>query len=118
MNVIPRAKAIESELMDLVWKTGDPEDIEDEEASAKQGPLVVDTEIDEETGEYTSKRPTNIQNSVLVAITLLIISVMLGAGFREIALEIAVDHGWQRLAFLSLTPIQIFFTLVSHSSSY
>ena len=98
--------------MDLVWRTGEPEDVEGEEVEAKKGPQVVDTMIDEETGEYISKRPTNIQNSVLVGVTLLIITIMLGAGFREIAIEIAVDHGWQRLAFLSLTPVQIFFTLV------
>lgn len=118
LNVIPRAKAIEKELMDLVWRTGEPEDLEEEDAEVKKGPPVVDTEFNEETGEYVSKRPTNIQNSVLVGITLLIITIMLGAGFREIAIEIAVEHGWQRLAFLSLTPVQIFFTLVSpHSPS-
>jgi hypothetical protein len=112
LNIIPRAKAIEKELMDLVWRTGETEHIEEEDTAAKKRPPVVDTEINGETGEYISKRPTNIQNSVLVSITLLIIAIMLGAGFREIAIEIAVDHGWQRLAFLSLTPVQIFFTLV------
>jgi hypothetical protein len=112
LNILPRAKAIEKELMDLVWQTGEPEDLEDEDAMAKKGPAVVDAHLDEETGEYVSKRPTNIQNSVLVGITLLIITIMLGAGFREIAIEIAVDRGWQRLTFLSLTPVQIFFTLV------
>jgi hypothetical protein len=52
---------------------------------------------------------------VLVGITLSLITIMLGAGCREIAIEIAVDRGWVRLAFLCLTPIQIFFTLVSES---
>lgn len=110
MNLIPRAKAIEKELMDLVWKTGDPE--EEEEAPEKKGPAVVETEINEETGEYVSKRPTNIQNSVLVGITLTIVITMLGAGFRQISIEILVDRGYLRLCFLLLTPIQIFFTLV------
>lgn len=113
MNIIPRAKAIESELMDLVWKTGDQEDVDDENSVAKKRPQVVDTNFNQETGEYVSRRSTNVQNSVLVSITLMIITIMLGAGFREIAIEIAIDHGWQRLAFLLLTPIQIFFTLVS-----
>jgi hypothetical protein len=117
-NVIPRAKAVEKELMDLVWRTGKAEDVdEDDVAAAKKGPAVVDTEINEETGEFVSKRPTNIQNSALVGLTMLIITIMLGAGFREIAIEVAVDHGWQRLAFLSLTPVQIFFTLVSLASN-
>ncbi|OCL01430.1 hypothetical protein AOQ84DRAFT_401805 [Glonium stellatum] len=109
MNIMARAKAIEDELMELVWKTGEPE--EEPEGGAK-GPAVVECEIDEESGEIKpEKRPTHIQNSVLVGFTLLIITVMLGAGFRSIAIEIAVDKGYARLAFLALTPVQIFFTL-------
>lgn len=115
LNILPRAKAIEKELMDLVWQTGAADDLEENEE--KKGPAIVEAYLDEETGVYVSSRPTNIQNSVLVGVTLLIITVMLGAGFREIAIEIAVDRGWQRLAFLSLTPVQIFFTLVSRYSS-
>jgi hypothetical protein len=112
MNIIPRAKAIESELMELVWQTGEPED-EEGEPGEKKGPGVVTVELDEETGEYTSKRPVNIQNAVLVSFTLCLITVMLGAGCRQIAVEIAVDRGWIRLCFLVLIPVQIFFTLVS-----
>lgn len=115
MNLIPRAKAIENELMELVWRTGDPE--EEEEMNEKKGPAVVETVINEETGEYVSKRPTNIQNSVLVGITLVIVVSMLGAGWRQIAIEIGVDRGYIRCAFLLLTPIQVFFTLVSSSTS-
>jgi len=114
MNLIPRAKAIENELMELVWKTGDPEE-EEEGSNEKKGRGVVATTINEETGEYISKRPTNIQNSILVGITLVIVITMLGAGFRQIAIEIAVDKGYIRCAFLLLIPIQIFFTLVSYS---
>jgi hypothetical protein len=110
MNLIPRAKAIEKELMELVWKTGEPE--EEDEAPEKKGPAVVETEINEETGEYVSKRSTNIQNSILVGITLTIVITMLGAGFRQIAIEVSVDRNYLRACFLLLTPIQIFFTLV------
>lgn len=115
MNLIPRAKAIENELMELVWKTGEPE--EEEEMNEKKGPAVVETVINEETGEYVSKRPTNIQNAVLVGLTLIIVVSMLGAGFRQIAIEISIDHGYIRCAFLLLTPIQIFFTLVGCMTS-
>lgn len=108
MNIMARAKAIEDELMELVWKTGEPE----EEQEERKGPAVVECEIDEESGEIKpEKRPTHIQNSVLVGFTMLIITIMLGAGFRSIAIEIAVDRGYARLAFLALTPVQIFFTL-------
>lgn len=113
MNLINRGASIEDELMELVWRTGEPED-EEEAAEKKKGPQVVECEIDEESGEVKpEKRPTHIMNSVLVGCTLCIITVMLGAGFRQIAQEISVDKGYIRLAFLVLVPIQIFFTLVS-----
>jgi hypothetical protein len=35
----------------------------------------------------------------------------LGAGFRQIAIEVTVDNSYIRLALLALTPVQIFFTL-------
>jgi hypothetical protein len=112
-NIMARARAIEDELMELVWKTGEPQDVEDEGLEKKKGPAVVEVEIDEESGEYKPEnRPMHLQNAVLVAFTLMIITVMLGAGFRQVLVEMLVDHGYARLAFLALTPIQVFFTLV------
>ncbi|GAB7356289.1 hypothetical protein MBLNU459_g7093t1 [Dothideomycetes sp. NU459] len=109
-NLVNRARTIESELMELVWKTGEAED--PDEAPVKKGPAVVTEEYDAESGEaLPEKRPTHLMNTVLVGFTLLIITVMLGAGFREIAIEVAVDHSYIRCAFLLLTPVQVFFTL-------
>lgn len=113
MHLIQRAKAIESELMELVWKTGEPED---EEGGEKKGPSVAVVEIDEESGAIMPQsRPTHLLNTILVAITLVLIVTVLGAGFRELAIEIAVDKSYLRLAFVALTPVQVFFTLVSLS---
>ena len=47
MNIMARAKAIEDELMELVWKTGEPE----EEQEERKGPAFVECVIDEESGE-------------------------------------------------------------------
>ena len=116
LHLIDRAKLIESELMELVWKTGEVEDAD--EVQVKKGPMVGEVEIDEESGEIVpEKRATHLLNTVLVAFTLIIIMAMLGAGFRQVAIETAIDHNMLRLAFILLTPVQIFFTLVSHSSS-
>ncbi|RDI79848.1 hypothetical protein Vi05172_g10106 [Venturia inaequalis] len=111
MNLMPRAKQIEEELLRLVMGTGVDEKDEFEDGMTKKGPQVVETELDEETGEYISKRPTNIMNSNLVSVTLCLIIILLGLGLREIAVEIKVDMDYTRLAFLALTPVQIFFTL-------
>lgn len=116
MHLIDRAKLIESELMELVWKTGEAEEVE---GQIKKAATVNEIEIDEESGEVIpEKRATHLLNTILVAITLVIIIVMLGAGFRELAVEVAVDHNMLRLAFFALTPVQIFFTLVSQSALF
>jgi hypothetical protein len=106
LNLVKRAKSIEAELMELVWKTGDPE-----EEEKKQSKVAV-IEIDEESGEIIPEtRPLHLQNTVLVSLTLVLIVAMLGAGGRQLAIQVSVDHNYTRLALLALTPVQIFFTL-------
>lgn len=107
LHLVQRAKAIESELMELVWKAG-TEDEEDE----KGGQTVTEAEIDEESGEVKpEKRPVHLQNAVLVALTLILVTVSLGAAGRQLAIEVSVDGSYIRLALLALFPVQIFFTL-------
>lgn len=107
LHLVQRAKAIESELMELVWKTGEPEDDENKK-EATEGVY----EIDEENGELIpAKRGVHLQNTVLVALTIILITTTLGLGARSVAVEVAVDNSYTRLALLALTPVQIFFTL-------
>ena len=116
LNIVSRAKQIESELMQLVWKVPTGED-EDEGREAKPSNLAVEEVVDEETGEmcYRERRPTMLMNTILVAFTLMLIFLMLGAGYRQIAIESAVDGNYLRMAFIFLTPVQVFFTLVGFS---
>ena len=109
-NLIKRAKAIESELMDLVWMSN--QEPEEEEMNEKPNRRTV-FELDAESGEpIPEHRSTNLMNSILVAWTLVIVITLLGLAARSLAVEISVDHGYIRLAFLALVPVQIFFTLV------
>jgi hypothetical protein len=106
LHLVQRAKAIESELMELVWKTGEPEDGDEKK------PAVAEYEIDEESGEVIpEKRGLHLQNTVLVSLTIILIMTTLGAGFRQVAIEVDVNYSFTRLALLALTPVQIFFTL-------
>ena len=110
-NVITRATKIESQLMQLVWQTGDPSG-EDEIAIEKS--RGSEGTVDNESGEpILEHRSTNLMNTVLVACTLVIVVVLLGLACRSLATEIGVDGSYIRLAFLSLVPVQVFFTLVS-----
>ncbi|KAJ4857266.1 glycosyl transferase family group 2 domain-containing protein [Trichoderma breve] len=109
LHLVARAKAIESELMELVWKAGNPdEEAEDE----KRAQPVAEVEIDEESGEIKpEKRPIHLQNTVLVSLTLVLVTVSLGAAWRQLAIEVSVDSTYIRLALVALAPVQIFFTL-------
>ncbi|KAJ6446818.1 glycosyltransferase family 2 [Purpureocillium lavendulum] len=108
LHLVQRAKAIESELMELVWKAGNIDEEEDE----KRGGAVAEAEIDEESGEIKpEKRPIHLQNTVLVSITLILVTVSLGAAWRQLAIEVSVDGDYTRLGLVALAPIQIFFTL-------
>jgi hypothetical protein len=108
LHLVQRAKAIESELMELVWNSGTHEDEEEE----KKGPGVTEVEVDEESGEIKPEaRPLHLQNSILVSLTLVLVIVALGAGWRQLAIEVSIDRDFKRLALVSLFPVQIFFTL-------
>lgn len=107
LHLVQRAKAIESELMELVWKAGS-EDDDDE----KGGPPAAELEIDEESGQLKpEKRPVHLLNTWLVSLTLILVTVSLGAAFRQLAIEVSVDGNFMRLALVALFPVQIFFTL-------
>ena len=108
LNLVPRAKNIESELMELVWNSGTEVDDDDE----KKATGFVEVEIDEESGEIKPEaRPIHLQNTVLVSITLVLVTVSLGSAWRQLAIEVSVDGNYTRLCLVLLFPIQIFFTL-------
>ena len=110
LNIHKRAKSIEGELMELVWRTHEEVQMDERKDPAQ----VAVEELDEESGEVTlESRPTHLQNSVLVALSLTLLTVVIGAGYRELAIEIAIDHDWTRLAFIALTPAQLFLSVVS-----
>ncbi|KAJ9606080.1 hypothetical protein H2200_009041 [Cladophialophora chaetospira] len=111
-NIMRRAKSIESELMELVWNTG--ESGGDEDASNEKG---GDTKasIDVEYGEIVPEtRPMYLMNTNFVAFTIIIVSTLCGLACRSLMTEITVDGQYFRLALLALVPVQVFFTLVSH----
>lgn len=103
LHLVERAKAIEEELMQLVWK------VAPEEGAEKEGGQEPADGVDEESG--VEKRPVHLINSVLVAISLALVTVSLGAAWRQLAIQIMVDGSYVRLALAALAPVQIFFTL-------
>ncbi|KAI9778016.1 MAG: hypothetical protein M1839_008421 [Geoglossum umbratile] len=108
LHIIQRAKHIESELMELVWRTGEALEEDNRKADADE----FEIQIDEESGHIIPQaRPIHLMNTILVALTLILIVTTLGAGFRQIAAETAVDGNMIRVALVVMAPVQIFFTL-------
>lgn len=100
---------MENEMMNLSWNA----EAYSEYGMEKTGNISIEELDTEESGTPASaERPTHLLNAILVGFTLFLITVMLGAGFRQIAIEVVVDQNYLRCAFLLLTPVQVFFTLV------
>jgi len=118
-KVVERATAIENELMELVWKAGEAADAV-KGSDPEKSMVINENEVDVEANHTapTQERPTNILNAFQVALTIMLIVTMLSFGYKELAFQLLVDKGWWRLAFLVLTPVLIFFSLVSHQSRY
>ncbi|KAH7176638.1 Ncp1-like protein [Dactylonectria macrodidyma] len=104
-NLIAQARMIENELKEVVSNS----DNMDDNCEIQEG---VGYKIDAESGEIKPEvRPIHLQNALMVSATLILVATALGAGWRQLAIEVSIDGNYTRLAFLCLTPIQIFFTL-------
>jgi hypothetical protein len=107
LYLLPRARAIESELVRFVWKNADNMNKENEPTSATV------SEVDEEAAMLTAKeRPTMYYNSFLVACSVCLLTVLIGLGYQNIASEVLQLRRWTSLAFVAMTPVNFFLTLV------
>ena len=68
----------------------------------------IDLEI---SSEVPARRPVLIQ-ALLTAATLALVIAAMGSGWRQVAMEIAIDKKYLRLAFLIVVPFQIWLALV------
>ena len=107
-HLLQRAKTIEAELLKFVWKSANATQTEKEELEN------ADLMVDEETGLMASKeRPILLYNCFLVACSLCLLTVLIGLGYVKIADELVELQQWVSLAFLVMTPVNAFLTLVS-----
>ena len=105
-KLFDRAKSIEDELLQVVWQS--PEDIGKEKMTS-----AIVSEVDVEAGPMIEDRPVMYLEAFLASCSICLMVVLLGLGYSEIALEVAVLQNWTSLALLVMTPIYIFLSLVS-----
>jgi hypothetical protein len=111
-KIVGRIQKLEKQIMDSIWASNSacPENSADKKE--------VFTETKEPDGgdpegarDNTSRRLILIQ-PVITALTLSLAFIAIGAGYREIAIEIAVDHKYIRIAFLAVFIPQLWLALV------
>jgi hypothetical protein len=116
-EVIAHSHDIQSQMMENFSQGMSPYD---EKSPAKESKAVLVSEVpvegyDEEGGVLSEEGPRRIvlNQSVLTGVTLMLIIAALGGGWRQMAVEISVDHSYLRLAILVVVPFQIWLALVS-----
>ena len=70
-------------------------------------------DVDPEDTSPEPRRKIVLIQAVLSGLTLLLVVAAIGAGFRQIAIEIGIDHSYIRLAFCLIVPLQMWLALVS-----
>lgn len=110
--VLDRGQYIEESLMKMIWGTGElDENDEKKGANVSAIELGEGTPSEMEEGQIGSKRPLMLIHAVMVGLTMTLLVAALGAGWRKLALEVAVDGNYLRLALLAITPLQVFVSL-------
>ena len=71
-------------------------------------------DLDSEENYQEPRRKIVLIQAVLTGLTLLLLVAAIGSGFRQIAIEIGIDHSYIRLAFCIAVPFQMWLALVSY----
>ena len=123
-HILARAQNIQDQLMNMIWKEEDDEDekstIPPGSKTASRAPSIYLKELTDPQNfdERLTEPPRKIVfiQSFVTAITIILMIAAVGAGWRQLAIEISVDKNWVRLALLVMTPIQIWLALVGRSA--
>lgn len=120
-DLLKRTKGIEDQLMSMVWNS---ETDNDDSSGAAPGGRPQKPRASVHIREFTNnpdgldekmleppRRIVFIQ-SILTALTLILVVTAIGNGVRRMVVEIEVDHNYLRLALLVVAPLQIWLALV------
>lgn len=115
-HILKRVKSIEDQLIGMIWK----EELDGDESVRPALSAVPSTLNLNPNGDETSStnpeavlppRRIVLIQPFLTAVTLILLIAAIGSGWRQIAIEIKVDHNWMRLAFIAVVPFQCWLAL-------
>jgi hypothetical protein len=118
--LLPRAEKLEKELMEMVWH-GEFSKIEHDNLQPKEGSLSGQESdaVGNVDADVVSEEPTRrivLLQPIITSITLMLTFAAMGTGWRNIAVEVFVDHNFLRLAFLLAAPAQMWLAFVRPTS--
>lgn len=123
-HLLQRAEDLETGFVKLIWAPSDGLDDGDEERPLKNSddtpleekPADCDPESLADSGQ--EKRPARILQATMSGLTLLLVTICLGVGWKMLVLEIRADGKWLRIRLIAMTPVQVFISLVSQISAH
>lgn len=126
-EILARAASIEEQMIHVFSQGMSPYGDEVDEKKEEQSVNVVELPPDgwngedfcaKEEGYIEKSRPIMLIQPLMTGITLILVVAAMGSGWRNMAIEIAVDQSYTRLALLVVTPVQVWLALVSTSSNH
>lgn len=116
-KIISRVERLQTLLMKMIWQDKSAYPQEDEKKVPQVEVAVA--EVDGGLESHVPEKPRRVllYQSVLVAVTLALVIAALGTGFRQVAMEVAVDSNMIRIAFILCLFPQIWLALVGSPSS-
>jgi len=122
-HLFSRAQTVEDQLMKMIWKQGEAENEKSSTAvpskTGSRPPSICANDVyssqlssNDESMAESPRRIVLIQ-AMLTAITLILVIAAIGAGWRQVAMEVSADKGWIRLGLVAVAPLQIWLALVS-----
>lgn len=112
-HILSRVKNIEDQLMSMIWNdSAEVDGILNRQTSVHIQDINNDADGHDEKMLEKPRRTVFLQ-SVLTAITLILVIIAIGNGLRRMIIEVKVDHNYFRLALLVVAPLQIWLALVS-----
>jgi hypothetical protein len=110
-KILGRIERFETALMKMIWgnQSAYPEEDEKKEDVEKE---VKEIEGDPENPGESKPRKVMLLQAFITAFTVCMTIVVIGAGWRQIAIELMTDRNWIRIAFILAFVPQFWLALV------
>jgi hypothetical protein len=112
-RLVARAETLERMIIQYIWREDDEEtDGTDEKASQRQTSVKEISPATLEEAQSLEARPIRFASPIIVSLAICLAIGCLGMGWRALALEVAVDGDFSRLALVVVAPFTLVISMV------